>query len=61
MDYESKIINLINKYNLWDKIEFMEGRQDIWAMYDASDVVVFPSTLPHQSRPLYEAGFAKSL
>ncbi len=59
MDYESKIINLINKYNLWDKIEFMEGRQDIWAMYDVSDVVVFPSTLPHQSRPLYEAGFAK--
>lgn len=28
-------------------------------LYSAADIVVFPSTAPHQARPAYEAGYAK--
>lgn len=34
---------------------------DVHLYYLASDIVVFPSTRPHQARPIYEAGAAKRL
>ena len=59
MDYEAKIINTIDDYRLWDRIHFAPSQQDVRPWFAACDVVAFPSTLPHQSRPTYEAGFAK--
>ncbi len=59
MDYEANIINMIDKHGLLDKIHFAPSQKDVRPWFAACDVVVFPSTLPHQSRPTYEAGFAK--
>lgn len=57
-EYEAKVIKIIEKNNIWDKFVFMPVKQDVTQLYSACDLVVFPSKLPHQSRPLYEAGMA---
>ena len=35
---------------------FVGSQDDMSVLYSAADAVVFPSLLPHQSRPAYEAG-----
>jgi glycosyltransferase involved in cell wall biosynthesis len=58
-DYEAKILKLINKYSLWNKIEFIPSVTNPEKYILSSDIVVFPSTEAHQARPLYEAGAAQ--
>jgi len=59
IDNESKTMKLIKKYNLNNSIIFHDPIPNAELLFNASDIVVFPSTLPHQSRPIYEAGVAK--
>lgn len=56
LDYEFKMNRLIKKYALLDRIDFYNTDHDIGKYYSKADVVVFPSTKPHQSRIIYEAG-----
>jgi len=59
MDYEVRILKLINRYNLNDRIDFIPTVLNPERYILASDLVVFPSTQPHQARLIYEAGAAK--
>ncbi|WP_226681940.1 glycosyltransferase family 4 protein [Sutcliffiella horikoshii] len=59
LDYEAYILKLIHKYKLWDRIVFIPAVLEPEKYILAADLVVFPSTEPHQARPLYEAGMAK--
>ena len=59
MDYEAKVLKLIQELNLWERVDFFPSTTKPEAYITASDVIVFPSIEPHQARPLYEAGAAK--
>ncbi|MBU5343511.1 glycosyltransferase family 4 protein [Caldifermentibacillus hisashii] len=39
-----------------ERITYLGVRSDMPLVYRASDVLVFPSTSPHQARPVFEAG-----
>lgn len=39
------------------RAEYYGNRDDIAMFYKAADMLAFPSTKPHQARPVYEAGF----
>lgn len=56
IDYEFRVSKLIVKHNLLNQIDFYDTDRDVSKYYLASDLVVFPSTKPHQSRIIYEAG-----
>lgn len=58
-DYEARVLRLIDKYNLWNKIDFIPSVIDVEKYIVQSNVIVFPSTEPHQARPIFEAGAAK--
>lgn len=57
--YKKKILKNVIKYNLNDKVIFMSKTNNPEVFYKACDLVVFPSTKPHQARPIYEAGISK--
>ncbi|MCF8070449.1 MAG: glycosyltransferase family 4 protein [Desulfobacterales bacterium] len=59
LDYEKKCMDMIIKYNLSRKIKFYPMQAKMAAFYAACDALVFPSTEPHQGRPLFEAGMAR--
>lgn len=59
LNYEAYVLGLINKYDLWEKIDFHATVKNPEKFIVESDLLVFPSTKPHQARPLYEAGAAK--
>ncbi len=40
-------------------IRFLGTVIDMVTLYSAIDVLIFPSVVPHQARPVYEAGFVK--
>lgn len=42
-----------------EKIQYLGIIKDMQSVYNASDVLVLPSTSPHQLRPVFEAGFLK--
>jgi glycosyltransferase involved in cell wall biosynthesis len=54
-----KILNIYFKGKLEDKVIFKKRTANPELYYKACDLVVFPSTKPHQSRPIYEAGITK--
>lgn len=58
-DYHANLVKYIDKNKLWDKIHFIPAVTNPHDYILASDLVVFPSTKPHQARPFYEAGAAK--
>lgn len=61
-EYDIELIVAGNEqeaYPCSDKIRFMGIVSDMQAVYSAADVLVFPSTAPHQARPAYEAGFLR--
>ena len=39
-----------------DNIEFIGEKSDLSEVYEKSDLLVFPMTKPHQSRPAFEIG-----
>lgn len=41
------------------KIKYIGEQKNMSIVYKASDVLVFPSTSPHQARPAFEAGMMK--
>ena len=53
------IYKSIKRNNLEEKIIFKKKSTHPELFYSACNVVVFPSTLAHQSRPIYEAGIAR--
>ncbi|MGO4347331.1 glycosyltransferase family 4 protein [Paenibacillus sp. MCAF9] len=59
MGIKIKTLNIYSKNNLENKILFMNKTASPELYYQACDLVVFPSTKAHQSRPIYEAGIAK--
>lgn len=59
LDYEARVLNRIDRNNLWKKVVFAPAQGDMLPWLAACDVVVFPSQKPHQARPIYEAGMAK--
>lgn len=58
-DIMKKTFNDCDWNNLSDKLIFLKETDNPQLYFKACDVVVFPSTLPHQARPLYEAGISK--
>jgi len=56
--YEFKVLKFIEKHDLYKNIEFFDTVRNPEELIMNSDVVVFPSSKPHQARPLYEAGAA---
>jgi len=58
-DYTAKVLGLIDRYNLWDRIHFFKATAEVAPFFKNCDIVVFPSTSPHQARPIYEAGAAR--
>lgn len=58
-DYTAKVLALIDKNHLWDKVTFYPTVFNVEKFFLQSDFVVFPSIYPHQARPIYEAGAAK--
>lgn len=53
-DYEGDTLKLLG--GIEDKVFFFPPQKDMVPFYSASDVVIFPSTQPHQAIPVYEAG-----
>lgn len=58
-DIYMKTLDIYFKSKLQNTVLFMQRTNNPELYYKASDVVVFPSTKAHQSRPIYEAGIAK--
>lgn len=58
-NYSQNLIKLIEENELQEKINFIELTTQPDKLYHQSSALVFPSTQPHQSRPVYEAGFSK--
>lgn len=60
-EYNIKLIvagnSNIDDIAISQNIEFVGIRNDMNILYRACDVLVFPSVFPHQSRPVFEAGF----
>lgn len=57
-DYTARVLSLIDKYQLWNKVHFYPVTNNVAIYFQLCDIVVFPSTSPHQARPIYEAGAA---
>ena len=53
--YYEKILNIVESKKIKDNIIFAGVRNDIPRILSASDVLVFPSTVPHSARPVIEA------
>jgi glycosyltransferase involved in cell wall biosynthesis len=54
--YKQKVLRFIEEKNLYHRIRFVGMQAIIPRLYAASDILVFPATKPHQSRPVIEAG-----
>ena len=59
LDYEAKLTKIIDDNNLWDKLNLIPTVKNPEAYILSSDIILFPSTSPHQARPLYEGGLAR--
>jgi glycosyltransferase involved in cell wall biosynthesis len=44
--YYIELLNMIDSYKLKQKVEFIDFKEDIWPYYDASDIILMPSTEP---------------
>jgi len=60
-DYGKLLQRLANSATLKERVLFRAASSDVNLYYLASDLVVFPSSSPHQARPIYEAGAARRL
>ena len=56
LDYETNTLTLLN--GIENRVHFFSPQQNMLPFYSACDIVIFPSTLAHQARPVYEAGAA---
>ena len=58
-NYKRLIENEIESNNLKEKVYFRPSTMKVNEYFLACDMVVFPSEIPHQARPIYEAGAAR--
>lgn len=58
-DTKMKTLKILFNNGLENKVIFKELTPRPELYYKACDLIVFPSTKPHQSRPIYEAGISK--
>ena len=58
-NYEKNLISYVNNHELGSYINFYPAVQNPEEFIMDTDLVVFPSTKPHQARPIYEAGASK--
>ncbi len=54
MDYEGDVLDLLQ--GIEEKVKFFPAQKDMAPLYSAADIIIFPSTEPHQAMPVYEAG-----
>ena len=54
--YHTRVMDFITRQNLGNRIRFVGSTRDVVPLYAAADVVVFPALVPHQARPVFEAG-----
>jgi glycosyltransferase involved in cell wall biosynthesis len=54
MDYEGDTLKLLE--GIEERVKFFPAQKDMAPIYAAADIVIFPSTEPHQAMPVYEAG-----
>lgn len=57
-DERHRVLDYIERHDLNQRIRLLGMQADVGALYTAADVLVFPSTRPHQARPVLEAGAA---
>lgn len=57
LNYEAETLKKLE--GVEDRVKFFPAQKDMIPFYSACDIVIFPSILPHQARPVYEAGVAK--
>ena len=57
--YVNKIDRFIKKHKLESYIEYHGVTKDLSKAFQENEVLVFPSTKPHQSRPSFEIGLYK--
>lgn len=60
-EYGMLLRRLAKSEKLQERVLFRAASADVNLYYLASDLVVFPSSRPHQARPIYEAGVAQRL
>lgn len=58
-DIYVKTMDIFFRHSLENKVIFMPITDNPEIYYKACEMVVFPSTKAHQSRPIYEAGIAR--
>lgn len=58
-DISFKVEKYIYKNKLSDKVILRATSDEVQKYFIASDLVVFPNTIAHQARPIYEAGYVK--
>lgn len=54
--YTRALYSLMDEHDLHDRLHLLGLRDDVPQLLAASDVLVFPSTVPHFARPVAEAG-----
>lgn len=54
--FRNRVENLMTRPDVSGRTIVVGARDDMAACYASADVLVFPSTSPHQARPVYEAG-----
>lgn len=57
--YKRRLNNLLKEAKISNKIKILGVQGDMSKCYSASDVVIFPSNVPHQARPVFEAAIYK--
>lgn len=55
-DYDSRVAALLRRPGVRQRVRLVGSVREMAPLYSASDVVVFPATMPHQARPAIEAG-----
>lgn len=58
-DIKKTVSKIYKKDDLCEKVIFRKRTTNPELYYKACDLVVFPSSKPHQSRPIYEAGVSQ--
>lgn len=57
--FSNKMKRIIRENDLSSKIHFLGIQSRVSDVFSASDILIFPMTLPHQPRPAFEIGVQK--
>jgi len=59
LDYDSRAAKILRRSTVRRHVRLVGPQSKMAELYCASNVVVFPATMPHQSRPAIEGGYAR--